>query len=273
VDLHDRAGRRRRHRREQPAPTSLIYCDRTHTFHGMNINADGTRLYGADLGTVRGLSILDVSQIQNRETNPVITEVSHLTWAEVSIPQNSIPVTIKGRKYLVEFDEYAAGVASNPSAYNAASLVGAGRVIDIQDEKHPRVVSALRLQVNQPTARATDQQNDPGAQFGVQGYAAHYFGTPREVDPKLVACSFIASGLRVFNIEDPIHPREVAYFNKPAPNLLPLTSGAYAMSAPTFDLAHQQVWYADGDSGFYAREAHQRGLATPPSPAAALRLR
>ena len=235
-----------------PRLPSLIYYDRTHTFHGMNFNHDGTRLYGADLGTVRGLSILDVSQIQNREANPVVTEISHLTWPEVSIPQNSIPVIIKGRKYLVEFDEYAAGVASNPSAYNADSFVGAGRIIDIQDEKHPRVVSALRLQVNQPAARATDQQNDPGAQYGVQGYAAHYCAAPREIDPKLVACSFIASGLRVFNIEDPIHPREVAYFNKPAPNLLPLTSGAYAMSAPTFDLAHQQVWYADGDSGFYA---------------------
>ena len=43
----------------------------------------------------------------------------------------------------------------------------------------------------------------------------------------------------------------MAYFNKPAPNTLPLESGSFAMSAPTFDLAHQQVWYADGDSGFY----------------------
>jgi hypothetical protein len=24
------------------------------------------------------------------------------------------------------------------------------------------------------------------------------------------------------------------------------------MSAPSFDIAHHQVWYADGDSGFYA---------------------
>jgi hypothetical protein len=75
---------------------------------------------------------------------------------------------------------------------------------------------------------------------------------PRLDNPKIVACSFILSGLRVFNISDPRHPREVAYFNKPAPNGLPLTSGSFAMSAPSFDLAHHQVWYADGDSGFYA---------------------
>ena len=234
-----------------PRLPSMVWYDRTYTFHGMNFNDDGTRLYGADLGAVHGLSILDVSQIQNRVANPVVTQVSHLTWPEVSIPQNSIPVTIKGRKYLVEFDEYSSGVGQSASLYNPGALVGAGRVIDIQDDKHPRVVSALRLAVNQPQARTGDQQNDPGAQYPVQGYAAHYCGAPREVDPKLIACSFIVSGLRVFNIEDPLHPREVAYFNKPAPNTLPLESGSFAMSAPTFDLAHQQVWYADGDSGFY----------------------
>jgi hypothetical protein len=85
----------------------------------------------------------------------------------------------------------------------------------------------------------------------VQGYAAHYCAAPRVVDPEIVACSFILSGLRIFNISDPLHPREVAYFNRPAPDTLPLKSGAYAMSAPAFDVAHHSVWYADGDSGFW----------------------
>jgi hypothetical protein len=113
-------------------------------------------------------------------------------------------------------------------------------------------VSSIRLEVHQPEARAADQKDDPGAQYGVQGYAAHYCGVPRTQDPGLLACSMILSGLRVFDISDPLHPRETAYFNKPAPNTLPLVSGSYAMSAPTFDLAHKQVWFADGASGFYA---------------------
>ncbi|MCW2571873.1 MAG: hypothetical protein JWO88_1931, partial [Frankiales bacterium] len=175
-------------------------------------------------------------------------EVSHLTWPEVSIPQNTIPVTIKGHKYLVEFDEYA----RNTGTYTADDAVGAARIISIDNDRKPRVVSSIRLEVNQPAARATDQQSDPGAQYGVQGYAAHYCAAPRETDPGIIACSFILSGLRIFDISDPLHPREAAYFNKPAPNALPLASGSYAMSAPTFDIAHQQVWYADGDSGFYA---------------------
>ena len=231
-----------------PQLPSILWHSEDYTFHGMNLSADGTRLYGSDLGDVAGLAILDVSQIQRRVANPQVTQISHLTWPEVSIPQNTIPVTIKGRKYLVEFDEYARNVQS----YKADDAVGAARIIDIQDDRHPRVVSAMRLEVHQPDARATDQKDDPGAQYGVQGYAAHYCGAPRTDDPGIIACSFILSGLRVFDISDPEHPREAAYFNKPAPNTLPLVSGSYAMSAPTFDLPHHQVWFADGDSGFYA---------------------
>ena len=230
-----------------PRVPSILWHSTDYTFHGMHLNDSGTRLYAADLG-MPGLTILDVSQIQRRVANPVVKLVSHISWSNVSIPQNTIPVTIKGHKYLVEFDEYARNVGT----YTPNDAVGAARMINIDNERHPRVVGNMRLTVNQPAARAGDQQNDPGAQYGVQGYAAHYCGAPREVDPKIVACSFILSGLRVFNIEDPAHPREVAYFNKPAPNTLPLTSGSYAMSQPTFDLAHHEVWFADGDSGFYA---------------------
>jgi len=230
-----------------PTVPSIVWRSTDFTFHGMNLNAAGTRLYAADLGNP-GLTILDVSQVQDRVANPQVTVVSHITWPSVSIPQNTIPVTIKGHKYLVEFDEYA----RNVTGYQADDAVGAARLINIDDDKHPKVVSNMRLEVNQPSARAGAQKNDPGAQYGVQGYAAHYCGVPRAKNPGIVACSFILSGLRVFDISQPKQPVEVAYFNKPAPNTLPLKSGAYAMSAPTFDLAHHQVWYADGDSGFYS---------------------
>jgi hypothetical protein len=230
-----------------PQLPSILWHSNTYQFHGLNLNTAGTRLYGADLGNP-GLTILDVSQIQHRVQNPQVSVVSHITWPSVSIPQNTIPVTIKGHKYLVEFDEYAHNVES----YTPDDAVGAARMINIDNDRHPKVVGNMRLQVDQPTARASDQQNDPGAKYGVQGYAAHYCTVPRQDNPQIVACSFILSGLRIFNISDPAHPREVAYFNKPAPNSLPLTSGSYAMSAPSFDITHHEVWYADGDSGFYA---------------------
>ncbi len=227
-----------------PVLPSIVWRSTAYTFHGMSFNASGTRLYGADLGKP-GLTVLDVSQV-NQRANPVVKPVSHVTWPSVSIPQNSNAFTSKGRPYLLEFDEYSKGTGAGADA-----AVGAARIIDIADEKRPKVVSDLRLAVHQPSARAGAQKSDPG-QYPVQGYAAHYCAIPTATDPSIVACSMILSGLRVFDIRDPRHPKEIAYFNKPAPNALPLTSGAYAMSAPSFDVARKTIWYADSDSGFYA---------------------
>src|SRR4051812_20669687 len=103
-----------------PRLPSIVWRSTDYTFHGMNLNADGTRLYGADLG-MPGLTILDVSQIQRRVDSPQVPLVSHITWPSVSIPQNTIPVRIKGHSYLVEFDEYARSATS----YNASDPVGA----------------------------------------------------------------------------------------------------------------------------------------------------
>ena len=105
----------------------------------------------------------------------------------------------------------------------------------------------MRLEVNQPEHRA-EVGGDPGASSGLQGYAAHYCNVPRTDDPPLVACSFIVSGLRVFDIRDPRNPREVAYFVAPPADR---RSGNYAMSKPAFDNARRVIWYSDGNSGLY----------------------
>ena len=78
------------------------------------------------------------------------------------------------------------------------------------------MVSNLRLAIDQPAEHAAAYAaGDPGTSNGAQGYAAHYCSIPTEVDPKVVACSFIASGLRVFDISDLVHPKEIAYYVAP----------------------------------------------------------
>ena len=215
--------------------------------HGLTLSDDGNRAYVAD--PMNGqLLILDTSQIQARKPNPQVSEISRLTWNTASIPQNAIPMTIHGHPYILEFDEYA--FRFNGSA--PPGTVGAARIIDIADERHPRVVSNLRLAVDQP-AEHQAAAGDPGATSPVQGYAAHYCNIPREVDPGIVACSFIASGLRVFDIHDPLHPREIAYYVAPASHKFEnLMDGSnFAMSKPAFAPERREVWYTDGTSGFY----------------------
>src|SRR5437764_5683556 len=226
-----------------PTLPTILWVGLQWVAHGMNVSDDGNRLYVADIANfdpTAGLTILDVSQVQQRKTNPQVRVVSHLSWPEVSIPQTAIPVTIAGHPYLVEVDEFARQVSSDPKM-----PVGAARIIDIADDTKPNVVSNIRLEANMPSNRAADQRNDPGANSGLQGYAAHYCSVPSRVEQGVVACSFILSGMRLFDIRDPLHPREIAYANFPA-------ASAYAMSAPAFVPERGEVWYADGHSRVYA---------------------
>ena len=215
------------------------------TSHGMSLSPDGNRAYLADPGGE--LAVLDTSQIQARRSNPQTREVSRLTWKAASIPQNAIPFTVRGRPYLMETDEYTAGTSGGGNK----DEVGAARIIDISDERHPRVVSNLRLQVNQPDDHKA-AANDPGAMSPVQGYAGHYCDVSTPVNPKLVACSFIVSGLRVFDISKLTQPKEIAYHVAPTRPRFEngYMQSAFAMSKPTFAPERREVWYTDGATGF-----------------------
>jgi hypothetical protein len=234
-----------------PAVPVPIWLGTNWVAHGMNVSDDGNRLYVADIANfdpTAGLTILDVSEIQKRVTNPKVSVVSHLSWPEVSVPQTAIPVTINGHPYLVEVDEFARQVSSDPK-----QPVGAARIIDIADDTKPKVVSNIRLQVNQPADRAGEQNSDPGASSGLQGYAGHYCSVPSRVEPGVVACSFIVSGMRLFDIRDPLRPKELAYANFPAGSGAGGgTPSSYVMCAPAFDPGRGQIWFSDGNSGFYA---------------------
>ena len=241
-----------------PAAPTIVWRSTAYVVHGLNLSADGKRAYLAELTNdaastiIRGgggLVILDVSQVQARVPDPVVTEISEMSWPEVTIPQNVVPVTIKGHPYAIEFDEFD----SNVFTYTAKENVGGVHIIDLADEKHPRVVSRIRLPVWTAAARATDQQNDPGAQGVGQGYAAHYCNVPSRVDPGLLACGMLVSGLRVFDIRDPLHPRETAYANVPALGTDgdPADKGGWALSSPAFVPERREIWYSDTASGFY----------------------
>ena len=230
-----------------PRIPSLAWFTYAYQSHGLSISEDGNTLYMAEAGfnasDFSGLTVLDVSQVQKRTLNPVVPVISRLTWPNVSTPQNATPFTTKGHKYLLETDEFGSGAA-----------IGAARIIDIQNVRKPFVVSNLRLAVNQPKAQNADLEADPGNDQLFMGYQGHYCSLPSRVNPTIVACSFIMSGLRVFDIANPAKPVEIAYFNKPklaGAHVNPMTVGAFAMSAPAYDQATGDIWYTDGNSGFY----------------------
>ena len=229
-----------------PVPLGTIDAEA----HGMSVSEDGTRGYLAidpaylptrALRSDFGMLTVDLTQFQNREPDPVAEEISWLQWDGVSIPQSTIPITVDGHPYVLESDEFGPG---------------ASRLIDISDEENPFVASNIRLEVHQADIRDADPsiEDDPGVdtpfQFA-QDYTGHYCNVPTRDDPKIVAGGMSISGLRIFNIEDPCEPREVAYFTAPVqPRAFPEGSN-WAYSMPTFAPERQEVWYSESYTGFY----------------------
>jgi hypothetical protein len=219
--------------------------------HGLSISDDGTRAYVArdkayvaadgDVGEF-GLGIYDVSDFQFRRPNPKMREVSTLSWKGISIPQMTLPITIKGKPFLIESDEFGPGAA---------------RLIDISDDRHPFVISNLRLQVQQADIRKANpsMEDDPGVNTPfefAQDYTGHFCNVPTRVDPPIVACGMAVSGLRVFNIQDPYHPYEAAYFTAPVQKRVFPEGSNWAYSMPAFAPERKEVWYSEAYTGFYA---------------------
>jgi hypothetical protein len=231
---------------DDPSDPQLLTAYTGASAHGGDVSADGNTFFSADLGLgnqvdqdLAGMTVLDVSEVQSRKPNPQIRLLSALTWPEVSTPQVPTAVTIKGTKYVLETDEF--------SKLTDGEQVGAARMINVQDPRKPFVVSNIRLEVHQRANRAGDQDNDPDGTSSTGGYSAHYCSVPKRVDPEIAACSMIRSGLRVFDIRNPLKPKEIAYFNQPNAD-----GRSDAVSSIGFAPKSNELWFSDSASGFWA---------------------
>lgn len=235
-----------------PRFPKTIFTEFNVQYHGLRVSDDGNTLYAAHIGqpgpnliSGGGLRILDVSQIQARVKNPKVPVLSTMTWRGSAIPQVAQPFTRDGHQYLLEVDEFVDLFSfSGLSDLNNAP-VGAARIINVDDPRHPYQVSDIRLQVHQPADHAGEQTKDPGAGSPFGGYAGHYCSVPTRDNPNIAGCSMILSGLRLFDISDVEHPKEVGYFNKPTKD------GAAAYSQPAWDPTSNTVWYTDTSTGFH----------------------
>jgi hypothetical protein len=223
--------------------------------HGLSLNDAGTRIYAAEftragLGIgeaereapseadpgMNGLEIWDVSAIQGRAAGPTTTAiptplVGAVYWTDGSGAQMTIPVTIKGRPYVIFIDEGGDGMT---------------RIIDIGDERNPVVVSKLKNEINMPDAQA--QREEDGHTGGFQ-YQGHYCGVPQREDPGVVACSYFWQGVRVWDIRNPHNPKEIAYYIPPLDEND--DGNAHASSAIRFVKERGELWFTNQNTGFH----------------------
>lgn len=166
--------------------------------HGFGISADGQRLYMSSVFPA-GVTTFDISDIQRRKPFPTIRELSRLTWSDGFATQHSIPISIKGRRFLITVDEAGAGGI---------------RFIDVSDDRRPRIDQQLRLAIQLPQHVGAWREDTAGN--GNFGYNPHYCTVDRTTDPTLLACGYLQSGIRVFDVANRRAIKEIAYFNPPA---------------------------------------------------------
>lgn len=233
--------------------------------HGLSLDETGTRMYLAvpngpsDPGrqTGSGFLTLDVSAVQQRLSGGAVRVLSSPRWTDGGEAQASIPITVRGQRRLVAFDEWGSylidfGRLGCAAAANGSSAYGYPRLFDMTDERAPRQLRTYRLQVQDP-ANCSLVVNDTAHLFS---YSTHYCSVDRRVDPRLLGCANFESGLRVFDIRDPLRPREVAYYNPPArPGTasekggLGYTDVDWANSPPVFRLDRGEIWVQFQDNG------------------------
>jgi hypothetical protein len=198
----------------------------------------------------QGVVLLDVSEVQARKPDPKIKMISSLFWNDVQVPQYVFPMTIKGHHYLwyndlmgalSSFNVAEAGrtlgsgptslkgfndpEASSPVAcktYPTRPPFGYVSILDIDNPAKPARVSGVRLEVDQPRYCALT-----AVEPRLRGYLPMWCSVDNNQDAQMMACAYGESGIRVFDIRDVKHPREIAYYK-------PAASGSAVRKASNF---------------------------------------
>jgi len=248
--------------------------------HDLEISADGNRAYlgavdpsatvgaliaGPPSNTGPTMVVLDTSDIQARRPNPDPEVVS-----EVSVPNfghTEQRATIDGTPFVISSGETPFRGADNcPWAW--------GNLIDISDERNPKVVSELKLEVNEQGNCGTVGPDDAV-------YSIHYVGVDDELDTSLVFYTYYTGGVRIFDVRDPENPKEVGYFHpSPVPSTVhpptPLQAGDF--QSPEWDSAtsdirylpdERQLWFVSIGRGFQVLELTGRAAEAVASDAKA----
>jgi hypothetical protein len=196
--------------------------------HGLSVSNDGNRVYGVSPGfppsiasltdptvaPTNGFVILDTSEVQARLPNPQIKVISKFLFKDGSVAQHTIPVSIRGKPYIIHVDEggsggifYAGWAGSCAAGFPPFPMA---RIVDISDETNPRQVSELRMQINDPSKCASVLPDLVG--LSIFTYGTHYCSVDNRNNATTLACGMFNSGLRIFDIRNPSRPKEIAYY-------------------------------------------------------------
>lgn len=228
--------------------------------HDISTSADGMRTYQAVVGLAEGadngLSIVDVSDIQNRKPDPKLSVISDFYWEDGAAAQMTQEFKIGGRLYLLFTDEGLSSATKSTFCQQGLPPFGFARILDIADLAKPKLVAKLMLEIHDP-ANCAMTVGDGSNLFG---YDSHYCTVDDVNEARMAVCGHVESGLRLFDIRDPYHPRELAYYNPPARPGYQAGSNFnsagtcgtvdWSTSLPRFRLDRNEIWFTSQCNGF-----------------------
>ncbi|MFG3289225.1 LVIVD repeat-containing protein [Streptomyces sp. NPDC048179] len=210
-----------------------------------------------------GLVIADVSGLRARRPDPSVSIVGQVDWADGKNAMSAPVGRIGDRTYAFVSDEVGLGANAESACAAGQPPFGFVHVVDVTDVRHPRQVSTIRLQIDNP-ANCAQTRTEPGP-YGI-AHSSHICAVDNPENVTALTCDWLQSGVRVFDVRDPLHPREIAYYN-PAPipgnyRGIPSFQKALVSPCPCRDYTPNggrwvhardgswQLWIVSGQNGF-----------------------
>jgi hypothetical protein len=162
---------------------------------------DGTRLYiGGQIVGDEELIVMDIHDWPHRRATVV---------GRTPLPGHSIrPATIGGKPFLINSDESVVSPTAKGCVPDLTPVGGPSQpyLTDISDERAPHAVSQFRLPINEPQNCLREIASGVNA-------SVHYQDVDDAADTHFAMLSMWNAGMRIVDVRDPYHQREVAYFN------------------------------------------------------------
>jgi hypothetical protein len=214
--------------------------------HEIEFSADGNTMYvGGQTAAFNLFSIIDITNWPARKPRLI---------SQVEGRGHSVRLaSINGRTYVVHSEESIVNPTAKGCVTHAFNPMGGAAqpwMSDVTDPAHPVMwVSQMRLAIN-------DKSNCLREVADSEDASVHYQDVDDPRNTTFVMASMWNAGLRLFDVRDPRHPNEVAYFNpgsffRPTDATAPLDK---AWGHVRYDAATGQIWFATQSGGFWVVE-------------------
>jgi hypothetical protein len=219
----------------------------TNSSHEAWPSPDGRTVYvGGQTPQYEILSIVDISRWLERNPDGSPKGKPVMISQESGRGHSVRTATIRGKPYLLHSEESVFGTAYSCVPKYANPFAGPAQpwLTDISDPAHPRSVSQFGLEINNP-ANCPEQFNSKANQ------SVHYHDVDDPKDTTFVMASMWNAGLRVFDVRDPVHPTEVAYFNPGDVDPSATTKLDQAWAHIHYVPEKGEIWFATASGGFW----------------------